>query len=44
MTESLTFYAKTGYVEYDRRSLGDFSLVYMRKRLDPDTREGTDLP
>ncbi len=44
MTENLAFYAKIGYVEYDRRSLGDFSLVYLRKRLDPDTREATDLP
>jgi|Tabmets5t2r1_1033131.scaffolds.fasta_scaffold14745_2 ribosomal protein S18 acetylase RimI-like enzyme len=31
MTENLTLYARIGYVEYDRRSQGDFSLVYMRK-------------
>ena len=33
MTENISLYAKIGYVEYKRRSLGDFSLVYMRKRL-----------
>lgn len=33
MTENLALYAKIGYVEYDRRSKGDFSLVYMRKQL-----------
>ena len=33
MTENLALYAKIGYVEYDRRSRGDFSLVYMRKQL-----------
>ena len=33
MTENLALYAKIGYVEYDRRSQGDFSLVYMRKQL-----------
>jgi ribosomal protein S18 acetylase RimI-like enzyme len=33
MTENLALYAKIGYVEYDRRSHGDFSLVYMRKQL-----------
>jgi ribosomal protein S18 acetylase RimI-like enzyme len=31
MTENLNLYARLGYVEYDRRSQGDFSLVYMRK-------------
>jgi ribosomal protein S18 acetylase RimI-like enzyme len=34
MTENLALYSRIGYVEYDRRSLGDFSLVYMRKPLD----------
>ena len=33
MTENQALYSKIGYVEYDRRSQGDFSLVYMRKRL-----------
>ncbi len=33
MTENLGLYSRLGYVEYDRRSLGDFSLVYMRKDL-----------
>jgi ribosomal protein S18 acetylase RimI-like enzyme len=33
MTENITLYSKIGYVEYDRRSQGDFSLVYMRKPL-----------
>jgi len=33
MTENLALYSKIGYVEYDRRSRGSFSLVYMRKRL-----------
>lgn len=33
MTENLALYARIGYVEYDRRSQGDFSLVYMRKPL-----------
>src|SRR5919107_4437486 len=31
MTENLAIYSKLGYIEYDRRSQGDFSLVYMRK-------------
>ena len=34
MTENLALYARIGYVEYDRRSEGDFSLVYMRKHLE----------
>lgn len=34
MTENLTLYSKIGYVEYDRRSLGDFSRVFMRKQLE----------
>ena len=33
MMENLALYAKIGYVEYERRSQGEFSLVYMRKRL-----------
>jgi GNAT superfamily N-acetyltransferase len=32
MTENLALYSKIGYVEYDCRSQGDFSLVYMRKQ------------
>jgi ribosomal protein S18 acetylase RimI-like enzyme len=31
MTENLAIYSRIGYVEYDRRSLGEFSLIYMRK-------------
>lgn len=31
MVENLAIYSKLGYVEYDRRSQGGFSLVYMRK-------------
>jgi GNAT superfamily N-acetyltransferase len=34
MTENLALYSRVGYIEYDRRSQGDFSLVYMRKRLE----------
>jgi ribosomal protein S18 acetylase RimI-like enzyme len=34
MVENQALYARLGYVEYDRRSQGDFSLVYMRKHLD----------
>jgi hypothetical protein len=33
MTENLALYSRIGYVEYDRRSQGEFSLVYMRKYL-----------
>ena len=33
MTENLALYSTIGYVEYDRRSQGDFSLVFMRKHL-----------
>ena len=33
MTENLALYSRIGYVEYDRRSQGRFSLVYMRKQL-----------
>ena len=32
-TDLLATYARRGYVEYDRRSRGDFSLVFMRKAL-----------
>ena len=33
MTENLALYSRIGYAEYDRRSKGEFSLVYMRKHL-----------
>jgi GNAT superfamily N-acetyltransferase len=33
MTENMALYSRIGYVEYDRRSQGEFSLVYMRKYL-----------
>ena len=33
MAENLALYSRIGYVEYERRSRGKFSLVYMRKRL-----------
>lgn len=33
MTENLALYSRIGYVEYDRRPQGGFSLVYMRKQL-----------
>jgi ribosomal protein S18 acetylase RimI-like enzyme len=33
MTENIALYTRIGYVEYDRRSQGEFSLVYMRKQL-----------
>ncbi|RPI30059.1 MAG: N-acetyltransferase [Chloroflexota bacterium] len=33
MTENQSLYSKIGYIEDDRRSQGDFSLVYMRKSL-----------
>jgi ribosomal protein S18 acetylase RimI-like enzyme len=33
MTENLAIYTRIGYVEYDRRSMGDFSLVFLRKPL-----------
>ncbi len=33
ITENLALYSRIGYVEYDRRSKGGFSLVYMRKPL-----------
>jgi len=34
MKENLTLYSRIGYVECDRRSQGEFSLVYMRKHLE----------
>lgn len=37
MVENLALYARAGYVEYDRRSQGEFSLVYMRKAIDPNS-------
>jgi ribosomal protein S18 acetylase RimI-like enzyme len=36
MTENQALYSRIGYVEYDRRAQGDFSRVYMRKRLDSE--------
>jgi ribosomal protein S18 acetylase RimI-like enzyme len=33
MTENLELYSRIGYVEYDRRPLGEASRVYMRKKL-----------
>jgi GNAT superfamily N-acetyltransferase len=33
MKENLALYSRIGYAEYDRRSQGQFSLVYMRKHL-----------
>ena len=33
MTENRALYSRIGYVEYDRRSQGDFNLVFMRKPL-----------
>src|SRR5688572_8068959 len=33
MTENIALYTRIGYIEYDRRSQGEFSLVYMRKQL-----------
>jgi ribosomal protein S18 acetylase RimI-like enzyme len=35
MTENLALYDRIGYVEYDRRSIGDAFLVYLRKPLTP---------
>ena len=32
MKENIALYSGIGYVEYDRRSQGEFSLVYMRKQ------------
>ena len=33
MTENLALYSRIGYVEYDRRPLGEAGLVYLRKNL-----------
>jgi ribosomal protein S18 acetylase RimI-like enzyme len=33
MTENITLYTRRGYVEYDRRSMGWFALVFLRKPL-----------
>jgi len=33
MVENLALYSRIGYVEYDRRLLGDACLVYLRKNL-----------
>jgi predicted acetyltransferase len=33
MADNLALYARIGFVEYKRRSQGDFSLVFMRKHL-----------
>lgn len=33
MIENLALYARIGYIEYERRPQGGFSLVFMRKRL-----------
>jgi ribosomal protein S18 acetylase RimI-like enzyme len=33
MTENQELYARIGYVEYDRRAIGDLHVVYMRKQL-----------
>jgi N-acetylglutamate synthase-like GNAT family acetyltransferase len=32
-SDNIALYSRIGYVEYDRRSEGDFSIVLMRKRL-----------
>jgi hypothetical protein len=31
MTENLALYSRIGYVEYDRRPVGEASIVYLRK-------------
>ncbi|MGH3994978.1 MAG: GNAT family N-acetyltransferase, partial [Pseudonocardiaceae bacterium] len=33
LVENLALYSRNGYVEFDRRPMGDFSLVFMRKPL-----------
>ena len=35
LIENLTLYSRIGYIEYDRRPQEDFSIVYMRKNLEP---------
>jgi N-acetylglutamate synthase-like GNAT family acetyltransferase len=32
-SDNIALYSRIGYVEYDRRSQGDFSVAFMRKRL-----------
>ena len=39
MTENLALYTSIGYVEYDRRPQGGFSLVHLRKDLGPGGEE-----
>lgn len=41
MSENIDLYGRIGYVEYERRSLGDFSLVFMRKPLGPAEANST---
>ena len=38
MTENQELYARIGYVEYDRRPIEDFHIVFMRKQLAGDGR------
>lgn len=33
MSENLALYARIGYIEYDRRTEGEFSRVFLRKQL-----------
>jgi hypothetical protein len=33
MIENLALYERIGYVEFDRRQLGEASIVYLRKKL-----------
>ena len=42
MTENLALYERIGYVEYDRRSIGDAFLVYLRKPLATTTGDDHD--
>ncbi len=42
MTENLALYSRIGYVEYDRRSQGEFALVYMTKRLSREVSNDED--
>ena len=37
-SDNIALYSRIGYVEYDHRSEGDFSIVFMRKRLGPVER------
>jgi ribosomal protein S18 acetylase RimI-like enzyme len=34
MTENLALYSRIGYIEYDRRPVGEAHIVFLRKRLD----------